>query len=73
MTAVERNALRIKIQQLDEFHRASGRSYAEVSRLFDQYDIWSLVDDAYEGFHVQGAAATYEDLVAYLTTKGALA
>jgi hypothetical protein len=71
MTASERIATGIKVEQLDLFKRARGLSYGEASELFDRYGVWSFIDDAYEGLHVQGAAATYEDLTQYLLHKEA--
>jgi hypothetical protein len=71
MTAAERISTSIKVEQLDLFRQAKGLSYSEVSELFDRYEVWSFIDDAYEGLHVQGAAATYEDIVQYLSHKEA--
>jgi hypothetical protein len=73
ITTAERNALAIKIQQLDEFHRATGQPMAQTAELFDRHGVWEFIDEAYEGLHVQGIEATYEDIRAYLKAKGATA
>jgi hypothetical protein len=71
ITTAERNALAIKIQQLEEFHRATGMPIAQTAELFDRHGVWEFIDDAYEGLHIQGVEATYEDLRAYIETQGA--
>jgi hypothetical protein len=57
----------IKIEQLDLFKQRRGLTYFQVAELFDQYRVWSFIDDAYEGLHVQGAYATYDDIEHYLS------
>jgi len=61
----------IKIEQLDRFHAATKLAYHDLANLFDRYDVWRFVDDAYDGLHVQGGMATYEDISTYLQNSGA--
>jgi hypothetical protein len=72
MEKMERLATLLKIQQLERFRRARGCSYAEVSRLFDEYDVWGFIDDSYEALHVQGVEASFADISGYLETRGVL-
>lgn len=72
MTAFERIATMMKIEQLELFRQARNLTYSEASELFDQYNVWTFIDEAYEGFHVQGANATHEDLLYYLETQKAV-
>jgi hypothetical protein len=59
-------AAMIKIEQLDLFTKKTKSSYREISGLFDQYRVWEFIDDAYEGLHVQGPLATYDDINDYI-------
>jgi hypothetical protein len=72
MTSTERIATMMKIEQLDLLRRARGLSCREASELFDRFEVWSFIDDAYEGLHVQGSLATFEDLSRYLEHKEAV-
>ena len=69
MTKNENIALMIKVEQLGLLKQALGCSYSEASDLFDRYNIWEFVDDAYYGLHVQGAQATFEDIRTYIQNK----
>jgi hypothetical protein len=71
LSSAESIALIIKVEQLGLLKQAAGLTYREASEVFDRFDVWSLVDAAYEGFHVQGANATFEDIRGYLQAKGA--
>jgi hypothetical protein len=67
MSSADRIATMIKIKQLDLFKRRRDLTYSQVAELFDRYRVWSFIDDAYEGLHVQGAYATYDDIEHYLS------
>jgi hypothetical protein len=56
----------IKMEQMALFRKQRKCSYKRVSELFDRYHIWEFIDDTYEGLHVQGALATYEDIQHYM-------
>ena len=66
MSSEESIAMMIKIEQLGLFKQARDCSFREASEYFDRYHIWQFIDDAYYGFHVQGAQATYEDICGYI-------
>jgi hypothetical protein len=69
MTSQSDMAATIKIEQLDLFSKKRRLGFQEVSKIFDTYHIWEFIDDAFEGLHVQGPLATYEDISAYIRTK----
>ncbi|MDR1013559.1 MAG: DUF3791 domain-containing protein [Coriobacteriales bacterium] len=71
MSSTESIALIIKVEQLGLLKQAAGLTYREASEVFDRFGVWDLVDAAYEGFHVQGASATFEDIRSYLQAKDA--
>jgi hypothetical protein len=71
LSSAESIALIIKVEQLGLLKQAAGITYREASEVFDRFDIWGLVDAAYEGFHVQCANATFEDIRDYLQARGA--
>jgi hypothetical protein len=62
MTSRENISTAIKVEQLDLFRQELGFTYPQASAFFDDNGIWQLIDDCYEGFHVQGAWATFEDI-----------
>jgi hypothetical protein len=70
MTKQTDMASMLKLEQLDLFSRKRHTSYRETSRLFDEYHIWEFIDDTFEGLHIQGAFATYEDISGYIGTRG---
>jgi hypothetical protein len=73
MSSIESIAMMIKVEQLGLFKESLKLSYRETSELFDQYEVWSFLDDIYEGAHMQGSAATFEDVKQHLQTRnGAL-
>jgi len=62
MTGKDNIATMIKVEQLDLFKQELGLTYRQASEYFDENGIWQLIDDCYEGFHVQGPWATFEDI-----------
>jgi hypothetical protein len=66
MDTPERIATMIKLEQLALFAQRRRLSYPAASALFDQCRVWSFIDDAFEGFHVQGPRATYRDIAAHI-------
>jgi len=72
MSSIENIATMIKVEQLGLFKEALKLSYRETSELFDRYEVWSFVDDIYEGVHVQGPAATFEDIKRYLQDRNSI-
>jgi hypothetical protein len=63
-------AAMIKVEQLEFFTNKLKCSYKETSNLFDRYRIWEFIDEAFEGLHVQGPLATYDDITAYISNIG---
>jgi len=70
MKAHERTAGLMKIEQLELFTKKLNVPHREASALFDKYKVWQFIDDAYEGLHVQGSTATFEDIRQYLHHQG---
>jgi hypothetical protein len=70
MSSVERISTLIKIEQLGLLKRALKSSYRDASTVFDRYDVWGFIDDMYEFFHIQGAAASFEDVVEHIRRSG---
>ena len=66
MSETENIAMMIKVEQLGLFKQSRNCTFREASELFDQYNIWEFIDDAYYGLHVQGPQATYEDICDYI-------
>jgi hypothetical protein len=66
MTQQAAIATMIKVEQLELFKKKKRLSYQKASNTFDKYRVWEFVDEAFEGLHVQGTMATYEDLIAYI-------
>jgi hypothetical protein len=60
----------IKVEQLDLFRQRRKYSYKKTSELFDKYHVWEFIDDAFEGLHVQGAEATFQDIQGYIKSVG---
>jgi hypothetical protein len=60
----------LKVEQLDLFSQKLNLGYKNASTLFDDYQVWDFIDDAFEGLHVQGPFATYEDIREYLKNRG---
>jgi hypothetical protein len=71
MSHREAIATMIKLEQLELFTKKKRLSYQQASDTFDRYHIWDFVDEAFEGLHVQGPMATYEDITAYIKTQPA--
>ncbi|GHV69777.1 hypothetical protein AGMMS49928_13720 [Spirochaetia bacterium] len=70
MSHQEAIATGIKLEQLELFKKKKRLSYQKASTIFDRYRIWEFVDEAFEGLHVQGPLATYEDITAYIKNTG---
>jgi hypothetical protein len=70
MSSQDTIATMIKVEQLAYFKDKLKYSYKETSSLFDQYHIWEFIDEAFEGLHVQGPIATYDDITAYINNIG---
>jgi hypothetical protein len=59
----------MKIEQLELVHERMGLTFKQAAELFDRFDVWGFIDKAYEGLHVQGALATYDDVVEYIANR----
>jgi hypothetical protein len=70
MTQQEAIATMIKLEQLELFKKKKRLSYQKASNAFDKYRIWEFVDEAFEGLHVQGPLATYDDITTYIKNIG---
>jgi hypothetical protein len=66
MSGKEHIAATMKVEQLKLFKETLGTSYRESSEMFDRCGVWGFIDDAYEGFHIQGAPATFDEINAYI-------
>jgi hypothetical protein len=60
----------IKVEQLCLFKNVMGTTYREVSILFDNYNVWTFIDDMYEFMHIQGDMVSYNEICAYLKRQG---
>jgi hypothetical protein len=60
----------LKVEQLDLFSHKLNIDHKNASTLFDDYQVWDFNDDAFEGLHVQGPLATYDDIREYLKNRG---
>jgi hypothetical protein len=60
----------LNVEQLDLFSQKLNIGHKNASILFDDFQIWDFIDDAFEGLHVQGPLATYEDIREYLKNRG---
>lgn len=55
------------------FHKAMKKwhlSIDECADIFDEYEVDSYIDHAYEFFHVQGDEANLDDIRCYLIGRG---
>lgn len=64
-------AAMIKIEQLDLFRKRRKCGFKKASELFDRYHVWEFIDEAYEGLHVQGPFATFQDISGYIKNSAA--
>jgi hypothetical protein len=71
MTSVDKIAMMIKVEQLDLFMQARALTYREASELFDRFGVWGFIDAAYEGLHVQGEQASFEDIRDFINRQEA--
>jgi hypothetical protein len=69
VTTAQDIATMMKIEQLELFKNERGLTYSQAAELFDRFGVWSFIDDAYEGLHVQGAWATFEDINTFLNHR----
>jgi hypothetical protein len=65
ITFMQVRLLRIAIEELH-------KPMQEVLELFNHYNIFNLIDNCYEIFHVEGDYAIFEEITSVLKCKGAI-